>query len=92
MKKSKTNLDTYNRGRLEGFHAKRDIWAYVSANPGAPLKQIAAAVGLSGTATHYHLSALLATGVLVADRAPSGKRLSRTLRAPLPLIVVRKGS
>lgn len=92
VEKRRTNLDAYNRGRLDGFHAKRSIWAYVSQHPGSTNQEISNGVGLAKTTVYYHVSGLLKTGVLVASQTKDGKRKSRTLSASVPLLTAEKGS
>lgn len=92
VEKRKTNLDTYNRGRLDGFHAKRSIWAYVSQHPGCTYREISRGIGLARTTVYHHVSGLLKTGVLVASHTQAGIRKSRTLRVSVPLLTAKKGS
>lgn len=91
VEKRRTNLDTYNRGRLDGFHAKRTIWAYVSQHPGSTHQEICNGVGMAHSTAYYHVSGLLKTGVLVAGQTKDGNRKSRTLSVSVPLLTVTKG-
>lgn len=86
-RKRRTNLAAYNAARYDGHASKRAIWAYVSANPGAQNREIARAVCLGKTTVTHHVGQLLESGVLVADYLPSGQRVTRSLRARVPLVL-----
>ncbi len=84
MVKRHTNLAAYNQGRMDGFRAKRSIWACVSQQPGCTEREISDATGLAKTTVDHHVRDLLRTGVLVAARTTGGIRKGRTLRASVP--------